>query len=198
MKKVLILAAAALIILAAFAVADPGHRGFERDKRGCDMDGRGMRMGQFGDSFFGPGMLMKVADDIGLDDAQKAKISSMSEQFGLERIDKEAALDKAELELRHMRMNDASDSEILMQMDKVGKLRTEMQKMAFTHHQAMKGVLTADQMTKLKELRQERRDDRGPRDCRGFGPGQGQGQGNNQDAPGQGGGPGMNPDCWRR
>ncbi|MEW5923399.1 MAG: hypothetical protein AB1746_05375 [Candidatus Zixiibacteriota bacterium] len=197
MKKVLVFAAAALIILAAFAVADPGHRGFDRDRRGCSMDGRGM--GHFGDQFFGPGMLMRVADEIGLDDAQKTKIASMSEQFGLERIDKEAALDKAELELKHMRMNGASDSEILAQMDKVGKLGTEMQKMAFTHHQAMKGVLTADQVTKLKELRQERREDRGPRSGCGFG--QGQGMGNNPDVPGQGAGPGPgpnNPDCWRR
>lgn len=199
MKRALIIAVAALALLAAFAVADPGHRGRGSDDMTCGMGGRGM--GHGADGFFGPGMLLKAADEIGLDDGQKAKISQMAEQFGLERIDKTATLEKAELELRHMRMNDAADNEILSQMDKVGKLKTEMQKMKFSHRQAIRGVLTEQQIDKLKEFRRERHEERGQFGGCGFGHGHGQGQGMAPDAPGQGFGPGTGPknaDCWKR
>ncbi|PKK84449.1 MAG: hypothetical protein CVT49_03750 [candidate division Zixibacteria bacterium HGW-Zixibacteria-1] len=195
MKKALIIAVAALALLAAFAVADPGHRGRGDSDMARGMGERGM--GHGADGFFGPGMLLKAADEIGLDDGQKAKISQMAEQFGLERIDKKAALDKAELELRHMRMNDAADNEILSQMDKVGKLKTEMQKMKFSHRQAVKGVLTEQQIDKLKELRQEKGKERGHFGGHGLGHGKGMAP----DAPGQGFGPGTGPnnaDCWKR
>jgi len=156
----------AVMLAAGAAFAQPGD---------CPMGGRGDGMGRggghgmrgHGGGHGGGGMLLMMADELALTDPQKAEIGQMTEKFGLERIDNEAALDKAELKLRTLKMNDASDNDILKAMDEVGRLRTEMQKMRFKHRQAMHGVLTAEQQEKLKEMRKDRMEKRF--DCDGHG-----------------------------
>ena len=185
MKKTVVFIAVALMLTTAFAFADPGRRGPRGDGPGFDRDGHGW--GQMDDGVPGAGMLLRLADEIGLDEGQKTKISNMMEEFGVSRIDMKAELDKAKLELRHLKMNDAADAEVLSMMDKIGDLRTEMQKMRYTHRQAVENVLTDQQKDKIKELHKERRAVRGQR--KDFGSGKGQGFGP---------GPNNNADCLRR
>ena len=163
--------------------APKGHRG-----QGGKFDGG------FGDRSQGFGMVLRMADKLELTDSQKAEIKAQMEKNGLARIDKEAELEKAELKLRNLRMNDASDSEILAAIDKVGQLKTDLQKMRFQHRSQMKSILTEDQLNKLDELRKEFRKDRSGR--RGRFDGRGQRSGG-PDSDKTGNNPPLRPDCWR-
>lgn len=147
-----------------------------------------------GDDFIGPGMLLRSADEIGLDEKQQAKISGLMEEFGLARIELKAELEKAELKLRHLKMNDGPEKDIFDSMDKVGALKTEMQKMRYRHRKTIKSVLTQEQLDKLKELRHKYGRGDGP-GCHGRGAGPGGDSG-----PKHGGGPGPQGDGsrWRR
>jgi hypothetical protein len=178
----------------AFAQGGPGsgQRGMCHDpgmNRG--MGGHGMGGPGMDGDFVRPGMLLRMADDIGLSDNQKTQLEKMSQDNGLKRIDMQAQLEKAQLQLRHAQMNDAADTQVLQLMDDVGRIKTEMRKSAYTFHQSVKSLLTADQLTKIKDLRKEWRNNRG--DCPFGGPGDGphskgsKGRGNapNQD-PGSG------------
>jgi Spy/CpxP family protein refolding chaperone len=168
MKKTLLITAAAMLLLTAGAFAQRGSGGGAFcDGHGMSMGmgtcgGQGMGMGMHdGGRGMGPAMLLKVADKIGLTDQQKKDLTAMVDKFGTERIEKKAALEKAELKLQTLRMNNAPDSDILKAMDTVGQLKTDMQKMRYQHRQAVKGLLTDDQVTKLQELRKDRMGKRG-------------------------------------
>jgi len=158
MKRNLVLFATVILLLAPLAMAQPGGCGKGMGKgKGMDM-GKGMGMGMcrqdcmMGGECIHPGMILKMADEIGLDAGQKTQISKMTEEFGVARIDKDAELEKAELKLRYLMKNDGAEKEILAAMDKVGQLKTEMQKMRFQHQRQIKALLNADQQKKLKEL----------------------------------------------
>jgi len=172
MRKTLLITAAAMLLLTAGAFAQRGAGcGAFCDGHGMGMGmqgGRGMGM-HGGGHGMGPGMLLNMADEIGLTDKQKSDLTAMSEKFGMERIEKKAALEKAELKLRTLRMNDASDSDVMKAMDEVGKLKTDMQKMRYQHRQAVKGLLTDEQATKLAEMRKGRMNKRGDGPCMGRG-----------------------------
>ena len=99
-----------------------------------------------------PGMLLKMADEIGLDANQKAQIDKMTQENGLVRIDKEAELEKAQLTMKHLMKSEASEKEVLAQMDKIGALETGLQKMCYQHCQAVKAILNKEQLEKAKKL----------------------------------------------
>jgi Spy/CpxP family protein refolding chaperone len=161
----------------------------------CGMHGGGQHMmgggpgGMMGHP--GMGMMMKFADELGLNDQQRAQIKKMTTDFQMERIDLEANLEKAQVQLRSARRDDASQADFDKAVDRVSGLRADMQKMHYRHRTAMKNVLTAEQQAKLKELRKDAWDDddafpgRGMRGKRGGGQGQGDGRGQ---GGGQGGG----------
>jgi len=184
---------AVLVLIAGTLYADHGRR--------APMGpGHGQRLEMMNDDVVRPGMLLRWAEEIGLDDNQKATIDKLTQEFKLALIDKEAEMEKARVQMRHLRVNDASESEVLAMIDRIGALETELHKMRYRHHQAIRKILTAEQIDKLKELRRDRwgddrpgqgdrsgRGDRpGKRDGRGFGPGDGQGN-----SPGDGGGYGL-------
>lgn len=175
MKRTALIVAVAVLLTASLAYAGHGRHG--RMGFGQGMDG----------DFVRPGMILRWADEIGLDDNQKTKIDKLAQEHGTARIEKEAELEKTQLTLRHLRMNDAQDSEVLAMMDMIGAMKTEMRKMAYTHRQAVMKLLTDDQLDKLKELRGEWRKTHWPFGGQDFEPGQGRG-----DSP-----RGMR-DCWRR
>ena len=186
MKRAIVLTITGLMLLAMSAAAQgmgpmagPGPDGcrFNRDG-GRMMMGHGNR-GEGGQQL---GRLLQMADELNLTQEQKDSITKMQKTFGVERIDLKANLEKAELELRNLRMSKASDAEVLAAMDKVGQYRTDMQKMMYRHRQAIKNVLTNEQQAKLKEMRQQRLN----KDCP-MGPGMGQGR-----QGGRGQGQGMN------
>lgn len=204
MKRKLILLAAILVMvpLALFAQAKWGNR------RGMDMGenkeiGMGMKGGmRVGNACFKPCMIMKMADDLGLTEDQKSQIMKMNEENGLARIDREAELEKAQLKLHQLMMNEGAEKDILTAMDNVGKLRTDLRKAQFQYMRKVKAVLTADQIKKFKELCPKMCGDDGPRGC-GMGSGMGMGPGMDMqgvvetagDAPR--GHAGWNKPCWR-
>jgi Spy/CpxP family protein refolding chaperone len=181
MKRSALIVAVAILLTASLAYAGHGRHG--RTGFGQGMDG----------DFVGPGMALRWADEIGLDDNQKAQLDKLAQEHGTARIEKEAELEKAQLKLRHMRMNDAPDSEVLAMMDMIGAMKTEMRKMAYTHRQAVREVLTAEQLDKIRELRGEWRKSHRQSRGEGFGPGKDFGPGQ-----GRGDGPRGTRDCRRR
>jgi hypothetical protein len=189
MKRLITFTAMAFLMTAVLAIADPGRGG-----RGCGMgDGpNGSWHGDMGDDdSYRPGMLLRLADEIGLDENQKAQILKLNEEHALIRIDKDAELEKAQLKLRHLIMNDGAEKDVLAAMDKVGTMKTEMRKMQYQHRNKVTSLLNADQLKKLKEIGPKMRQGDGAgrfQDCPG-GMGQGNGPGN---GPGKGPGRGMN------
>ena len=190
MKRLITFTAMAFLMTAVLAIADPGRGGRE-----CGMgDGpNGCWHGGMGDDdSYGPGVLLRLADEIGLDENQKAQILKLNEEHALIRIDKDAELEKAQLKLRHLIMNDGAEKDVLAAMDKVGTMKTEMRKMQYQHRNKVTSLLNADQLKKLKEIGPKMRQGDGAgrfQDCPG-GMGQGNGPGN-----GQGKGPGRGMNC---
>jgi Spy/CpxP family protein refolding chaperone len=209
MKKAIIVMAAALLALPLTALAQKGQGGAMCDGSGPGPMGMGMGQGMHrhmpghdgrwgrgdggGMALFG---LMRNADAIGLTDKQKADIKKMVESFQIDRIDRQAALDKAEVKLRGLMMDDkAVENDVLGQIDQVSKLKADLQKMRYQHHKQIQNVLTDEQKAKLKELRQTRMQGNsrsgghkgmpgrgmghGMKPGMGQGQGQGQGQGDN-------------------
>ena len=154
MKRILVFTVIALVLAGSIVYAGHGRRGGGFADPGCGMhEGRGM--GMHGGKGMGLNMLLQHADEIGLDEKQQAQISGMMEEFAMERIDREAELEKAQIQLRHLQMNDGAESEVLAMIDKVGALKTEMRKMQYSHHEAIKALLTEEQLDKLQELRKD-------------------------------------------
>lgn len=180
MKKVIIATVAVLLLLTVAAFTDPGDGGwfcpFGQGTGGAPGMGQGARMGAgfapgigmarhmgMGQRMgrhagMGPRMLLMHADDLELTDAQKTQLETMATQFQLDKVDKQAALEKAEIQFRSLMMKgDASQKDVDAAIDNVSRLRADMQKMRYAHQLKAKGVLTAEQVDKLKELRQNRR-----------------------------------------
>ena len=187
MKKILIITTAALMVLAAMALGQGMGQGQGQGQGGggrfdCDGSmrmqgpggGRGMGMQGFGcdgmrgmrgkrgfgmrDGDPGLGMMLQFKDELELTDAQISQFKKLMNDFALERIDRKAELEKAELKLR-MLMNDddATETKVNMAIDDVARLKAEMQKMRYAHKKQMQTVLTDAQTEKLDQLRQERR-----------------------------------------
>ncbi len=188
MKRLITLTAIAFLLSAVYVAADPGSRG---GGKGFGHPGGGPG-GWFDDDEIGrPGMLLRLADEIGLDENQRAQILKMNEEHAILRIDKEAELEKAQIKLRHLRISDAPEKDVLAVIDKVGALKTEMRKMQYQHRQKLAAVLNAEQLKKLQELkpgmgrgdgpgRPGQRDGKGWGKCDGSGP---HGRGMNCDFP---------------
>lgn len=165
MKKTAVMVAAMILGLALMAAAQPG-----RCDNSCRHDGPGMmggkmgrghgmmaRRGGMGD---GPGFerILDMADKLELTDAQRTKLKTMHETFQLERIDRQADVQKAQLKLRGLMRDDkASTAEINKAIDESSALKADMAKMRVRHHADMKSVLTEKQQQMLKDLRVERR-----------------------------------------
>jgi len=189
MKRTLIILTAALMALPLGLMAQGGPA--------CDGSGPGpMGMGQGMGPGAGQGMracapghgkvgrfdgraiqgLLRNAEEIGLTEAQQNDLKKMAETFQLDRIDREAELDKAEVKLRGLMADDAAgESQVMAQIDQVSKLKADLQKMRYQHRTQVQNLLTEEQKTKLEELRKERRQDRFDDDDDTFGSGMGRG-----------------------
>ena len=189
MKKaiIIVMALALALPLTSFAQWGPGSPN-------CDGDGPGPRhhgMRQGGGDGFGPGhgrmggrdgmgihMLLRNADEIGLNEEQQTELKTMAETFRLEQIDRKAALEKARVKLHSLMADDnAVEREVNAQIDELARLRADMQKMRYAHRQAVKQVLNDEQLDKIKELRKQRFEDR---------PGRGDGRGDGRKGRGRG------------
>ena len=172
MKKVIVLMSILVLALASLRLAQPKGDGFGGDckfgggmHQGCGMhDGGGFGWGG-GDKpghgpmqrhAFGINKVLQHADDLKLTDQQVEKLEGMVSQFQVERIDQEATLEKAHVELQDLMRRDAPENEIMAAIDKVSKSRADMQKMHYRHFQAAKAVLTPEQIDQLKALRRDK------------------------------------------
>lgn len=168
MKKTTAILAAVLLLATAAVYAQPGTRGVcDGDGPHGRMFGGQMRGGGFGHGFgsghgrAGGQMLLALADELELTEAQQQQLQTMMVTFQTERVDAKAKVEKAQIKLRALRMDDeASESAVMAAIDDVSRQRAELQKMQYRHHQQMKGVLTDAQQEKLKQLRQEFRQER--------------------------------------
>lgn len=180
MKRTIIFITIIALLAAGTALAGRHNRGAMVPGHGC---------GGFGHDDMGPGMLFRWADEIGLDESQKSKIQDMMERFGMERIDKEAELEKAQLKLKNMIIDEAAENDVLLMIDQVGRLKTDLRKMQYSHRQAVRSVLTEEQRAKIKDLMKENRKQGkgfgkagfGMRDC--MGPGRQGDWGDSDDRP---------------
>jgi Spy/CpxP family protein refolding chaperone len=176
MRRVIIALMAAALLLPLAALAQMGHGG----GAGCGQ-GRGMGMGDRPD---GPGMgkcggdgpgighFLQMAEQLGLTDQQREQFKKMQTEFKLQMIDKDAAVEKADVQLRSAMMDDkTSEAEVGRLIDQVAKLRADVQKARYSHQKQMKGVLTAEQLTKSQELRKTCMK-KGEAGCKGKGMGQ--------------------------
>jgi len=191
MKKTLVILLTLALAAPVAVLAQPGQGQGDRPcdnpggfNRHCSMDGphgpgsmgrhggRGMGMKGDGPGGFGFGF-MAFADEIELTDAQQKQLADMRTKFQKDGIDKRAALEKAQVDLRSlMTDDDAAESAVLRQIDVVNGLKGDLQKMRFSHGKEMKAVLTAEQLAKIKDLRAERRSEH--RQGRGQSKGMGQ------------------------
>ena len=202
MKKTIItiMAAALLIPLTALAQNAPGDGPLCPQGRGM---GQGPGMGcQHGSGPMGPGhcckgdgpgfdncrppleRILMLADELGLTEQQRGQLRQMQVEFRMQMIDREAEVKKAEVRLRSLMMDqDAPEVEVGRAIDDVARFRAEVQKLKYGHHKQMRGVLTAEQLEKLQQIREDRLEQRMEQ---GMGQGQGQGKGPRAFAPGSG------------
>lgn len=178
MKKLILVAAVLALGFALTSIAQPGtcgnscrHDGPGMGAGCCGQDGPGMGpgMGKMRDHGMrggrmgmgdGPGFqrILEMADKLELTDAQREKMKQMQETFQLERIDRRASLEKAEVKLQGLMRDDKTPTtDINRAIDQVSTMKADIEKMQFRHRSEMRSVLTEKQQQMLKELRMERR-----------------------------------------
>lgn len=184
MKKTALISVV-LLLLAALAVqAKPGWgdgsggRGQGKGGPGdCRMIGDGpgrLGPGHRGQGDRGPGHLAALKTELGLSDAQVSQLETMSVRFRTEMVDLRAAVQKAQIQLRALKRDDAEAASVNRAIDEVSRLRADLQKQRYNHHLETMGVLTPEQQTELEKLRDQRRasrwEDRSGRRGQGRGP----------------------------
>lgn len=126
----------------------------------------GMRGGKRGG---GIAHLLMAGDKIGLTDEQRDQLKQMALDHKIEMIDSRAAVKKAQVRLRSlMRDEDAAENDVTRQIDEVAGLKADLQKARYAQRKQIHGLLTEEQIDKIKELRKEhprqmQRKFRGPR-----------------------------------
>ncbi len=134
---------------------------------------------------FNPRLIEAVAGELGVTDATLTKIKDLIYETQKAHIKMRGELETAHLELRRLMDTDQPKVDAVMrQVDKIGGLETKFKKSQLKMMLAVRGMLTPEQRTKLKQIMANRRGMRkaGRGGGAGFGPGAGAG-------PGFGGGP---------
>lgn len=195
MKKGIIALVALALLVPLAAIAQEGPDPEAVGSQGHGMMGPGM--GRMGHGPMGPGQccmggdregrggdrpgierLMMLADKIGLTEQQRDQLKKMQVDFRMQMIDREADLKKAEVQLQSLMMDkNAPEAEVDRAIDDVARFRADVQKLKYSHHKQVRGVLTDEQFEKLQKMREERR---------GEMPDMGQGMGNWMRVPGPG------------
>jgi Spy/CpxP family protein refolding chaperone len=167
MKKFTVLTLIALLLLAGVTAAGPGWRDrgsgngpmqhprmgrhFDgpgpRTMMGYCRDGRGMR-----DGGRGPGMILALADEIGLTDDQENKLKKMTFDFQSQMVDLQGAVKKAQIKKRALMRDRADEKQVASAIDELSRLRADLQKGRYGHHQAIRAVLTPEQLDKLDDM----------------------------------------------
>ena len=174
---------------------DPGQEPPQR--RQAD---RNRRAGARGDEVKvkgGIGMLLRHADEFGIDDEQRRKLESKRVEFELEKIDKDAAFRKAELKFRAAIMNDEPRETVLAALEELKQCYGDRKLMRYEHIAHGREALTDDQRQKLENYRRKRQLKQimnvrpQPQGAAGGGGGGGGGGGRGAGGPGSGTGRGQ-------
>ena len=155
MKKLLTLTLVLTLAAATIVTAQPGRRGGGNcDGPGFGHQGKHHGMGMRDGA---PGLKMVLAhgDEIGLTEQQRDQLEKMSVEFQTQRVDQKAELEKAQIKLKALMRDEADEGQVMAGIDNVSKLKADMQKVRYKHHQQVKSVLTEDQVDKLKDLRKD-------------------------------------------
>ncbi|UCG60754.1 MAG: Spy/CpxP family protein refolding chaperone [Candidatus Zixiibacteriota bacterium] len=161
MKRLLTLALILTLATALAAAAQPAPRGggcCDRPCCGPMGERQGMRMGGHHGN---PGVrgILAHADQINLTDEQRDKLESLMTEFRLAQVDRRAALEKAQIELKALERDEADLNAVNAAIDKVSKLKADMQKARYAHRHQVMSVLTDEQKDQLKKLRKDRKCD---------------------------------------
>ncbi|HKG80296.1 MAG TPA: periplasmic heavy metal sensor [Pyrinomonadaceae bacterium] len=99
----------------------------------------------------GVGMLLHHVDDFGLNDNQIEQLNKMMLTFELEKVDLQAALQKAKITWRALiRDVDANEVEVMAAIDNVSRAEANLRKMRYNHLKAARGVLEPAQQNNLR------------------------------------------------
>lgn len=150
----------------------PGHRMMGQGHRGAHGGGFGLMADRPGMRHHGDGigLLLMVGDKIDLTDQQRDRLKEMQTEFQMGQIDRRAELQKAQMRLRNLKRDtDAAEGDVFRAIDEVSRLKVDMQKTRYQHQQQVKSVLTDEQIDKLEELRQTRREGMGQQGRRPMG-----------------------------
>jgi len=162
MKKGLAIGLALALLMPALAIAqqDCQQWGPRGGGRGFDAACHEFKGHRSGPGHRGEGMgihrLLAVGDEINLTDDQQAKLEQMMIEFKLQSIDLKADIEKAQVKLRVLKRDDAAEADVMRAIDDMARMKAEMHKMQYKHHQQAKAVLTDNQTDQLKQLRKER------------------------------------------
>lgn len=125
--------------------------------KGCGMKGRHM-MGTGGGM---PGGFLRHADEIGLTEDQQAKLREMRVKHQVAMADARADVQKARIKLQGIRADDrASEADVMKAIDVLSEARATIEKMRYGFHQDCKAVLTPQQLDKMEQFRQDKREQR--------------------------------------
>ena len=107
----------------------------------------------------GIGMLLHHVDDFGLSNNQIEQLNKKMLEFELEKVDKQAALQKAKINWRALvRDVDANEADVMTAIDNVSRAEGDLRKMRYNHLKAARSVLEPEQRNNLKtfHLKQSR------------------------------------------
>jgi Spy/CpxP family protein refolding chaperone len=107
----------------------------------------------------GVGMLLHHVDDFGLNDSQVEQLNNLLVDNELEKVDLQAALQKAKIIWRALVRNvDADEADVMAAIDSLSAAEANLRKMRYNHLKAARGVLGPDQRNNLKtfHLKQSR------------------------------------------
>ncbi len=165
MRKALTITLALVLVMPALIAAQPGPHGSRQAPGMCGPGHPPMGMHGAGPEQCGDGlrigMLLKLGDEINLTDAQRESLEKMQVEFRMQQIDLKAEVEKAAVRLRVLMRDDrAAETEVMRAIDEVARLKADKHKMQYTHRKQIRGLLTDQQIDKLKDLRKERREKR--------------------------------------
>lgn len=140
------------------------------DRRGPGRhgEGRGMPGGRHGGPR-GPEMMLRALHEVGLTDAQKEQIHTILES-------KRAGFEQTREQMRELGRAKHEGTITAEQEAQLKAFHEKMRENAKATHEQILGILTAEQKTKLEQMKQEmkqrreERRERGPRPGRGEGP----------------------------
>ena len=102
--------------------------------------------------------VLEKRKQLNLSDEQIEKIKQMTYEFRTAQVDRRATIEKARIELGHLKSNkSAAEESVMKAIDNLAQAQAEMHKARYHFRSEMLLVFTEKQLEQLKELRREHR-----------------------------------------